>query len=332
MVSSSLWSTIYEPKTVPILTGKKRQHVIDIIGALAICGPSTTYEIAQFVLSKNFSAGESKERTRETPKLASEYLRLLERRLAYQHAGKKLDKYYPGLIQHGFVKKVGTKTSQRGNPVGIYFLTLKGSFLAMGYRFSISDLKKAIKNAARISLYFSYIEAVLDKTSYGFAKRIFINPLIIVIKRSRIFLDDDIAFYFSNIAERTSHALSKEFATAFALFYQTDIELSTVLKKIGIEDLLDETRYTINSKEDWIDSLIEEYYHKDKQEEFYRSNTDELYESRLVYSLMRAIHFTYYENLEIRPPSYSRKKIPRSKRWKEHQKLKYSTKWVSEIT
>ena len=202
----------------------------------------------------------------------------------------------------------------------------------MGYRFSISDLKKAIKNAARISLYFSYIKAVLDKTSYGFARRIFINPLIIVIKRGRIFLDDDIAFYFSNIAERTSHALSKEMANAFALFYRTDIELPIVLKKIGIEDLLDETRYTANSKEDWIDSLIEEHYHKDKQEEFYRSNTDELYESRLVYSLMRAIHFTYFENLEIRPPSHPRKKIPRSKRWGKHQKLKYSTKWVSEIT
>lgn len=323
-----IFNDFYELGTVPIFKGKKRKNVSELMAVLAIQGPSTTYDLARFVLRWGLTAGQASAISpRDVEKLSLEYKRLLTGRQAYKSGRKKLGKFYPGIIKNGYAKQVGTKLGEKKH-VDMYFLTLRGSFLVLGYELADSELKSVIKNASRNSLYFAYVNSVLVKTSIKFVKEVFIEPIKEVIKKGRIFLNEDISFYFSVIAETTSNALGHKMEDIFKKYFSQESDnLQPFLLQSGVEDLLDETRYVEKPKEDWADVLIENYYPDSHAEEFYRFNSDELSGARLVYQVMRAIHFTYYNVLVSRVPPKPRKKLLRSKRWKEHKKIRKYRAW-----
>lgn len=313
-----IWDTFYKSGSVPIFKHKKRKNVIELIASIGINGPSTTYEIAKFILSKGLSKSQAALiRGDELDKLAGYYNRLLTKRTT-------VDKNYPGLVPNGWIQQVWKKSGAKGKDVDVYFTSLKGSLLLLGFNLKDSELTTVIKIAACNSLFFAYINSILDKTSIKFVRKIFIKPFQEVIERAQVFQDHDIRFYFSNISERTAHALTQMMNLILKKYFAQDSEnkISIYLKQSGIETLIDNTYYTDEPNEDWIDVMIETFYSNPDQEEFYRTNCDEFIDSQLLYMVMRAIHFTYHENLGLPVPRNPRKKLLRSKSWKEHQKFK----------
>jgi hypothetical protein len=358
----ALFDTIYPPRSISILKTKKKENVTNLLAALALFGSSTTRDMAEFVLFKNQSAGQKSEENRNNIKrLGSEYNRLLNGRAKYRHRKNKDDRH-PGTISEGYVRVVG-KYFNGLNHIPVYFLTLKGSFLVMGFNFNEHDLPTIIQNLARNSLYFAYINSILKKTSLQLVKELFIDPLRVVLEKTKFFLEPEMQFYFANIAEQTGLSLRKKMAeiakqrddeivnrkidyesvptlrdivehpsasivdhlfSNLQSLRRDESDYREYLRNSGVESVLDLTFYYAKPNEDWADSLIEYYYADKESEEFYRENYDSL-DWNLVYKVMEVVHRTYHLTFGDLIPAKPRYKLPRSKRWKKHMRYKKSS-------
>ena len=242
---------------------------------------------------------------------------------------------------------------------------MKGIFLALGFVYDKDALGKIIENFSKISLYFALINTIMKKTSVELVNAVFIEPLQTVIKKSNIFQGEDMRFYFSNISEYTSHALTLKMksiennrrrkiskrpisyyykkitkqdiedfpaasGTDLILMKSSDEEFDydaiiEEFQKTGIETIIDSTLYYEKPASDWYDSLIEFYYKNEDVEGFYR-DFGYSHEEDLVYKVMRGLHHTYNRNLGKKIPRVPRKKLRRSKFLKRHLKWKNNPK------
>jgi len=368
-IKSTKWNTIFESGSVDIFKGKKRENVVNLLGALSVIGKAKTSDIAKFVFSYNLLEGQISEfKSKDYERLTNDFNRLLTGRLRYEKHGKKLDKKYPSPVKHEYVIEVKKKLNEKNTPVPIYHLTLKGFFLILCYELNQSELRSIIKNASKISVFFSFIKTIMNNSSLDFVNEIFIKPLRPVLVRSDIFQSHDMDFYFGNFAEAISRSLLEKMRTIdkirqkniddkpVSYFYnkitddyrklyphrdtkdlirfkiddeKSDIDdLISHFKKEGIESLMDNVFYYDIKKEDWYESIIEHFY-TDQELKF--SFLDFAYDAEryLVDKVMQNIQFTYYPLLGKSIPKNPRKRLLRSKSWKRHQKFKKPTETFS---
>ena len=309
------WDTVFAKNDVPIYKGGKRKNIINLMGGLALRSPSTTTEIARFILSHSLSPGQTSEISyHRVNVLAGEYNGLITHR-------KEKDKIYNGLVPNGFLCKVDERIKGRYRKNPIYFFTHKGALLVVGHKFNVTELQEVIKNLSSNTLFFAFVNSILEKTSISFVKNFFIEPIHEVYEKTKLFLDDDLEFYFVNIAGRIGKVIYQKlhFLSAKMLRGEKLLEREQIFVNF-VEIMMDNNSYVERPKEDWADVMIEKYYRGKNDEGFYREFSNEFSDPKLLYQVMRGIHFAYYDAYDMPTPRKSSKKIRRSKRWREHIK------------
>ncbi|MCA2004006.1 MAG: hypothetical protein LDL06_04490, partial [Candidatus Nitrosotenuis sp.] len=87
-----------------------------------------------------------------------------------------------------------------------------------------------------------------------------------------------------------------------------------------IQNILKHTFYVEKPTSDWNDFVIEYFYPKDEDREFFLEFRDgEFNEAKLLYRIMRAVHFGFFSALKVEAPAQTQK-IPYSKKWKAFKK------------
>lgn len=308
------WDTVFAKNDVPIYKGGKRKNIINLMGGLALRGPSTTTEIARFILSHSLSPGQTSEISyHKVNVLAGEYNKLITVRT-------EKDKIYNGLVSNGFLYKVGERIKGEIK-IPTYFFTHKGALLVVGHKFNVTELQEVIKNLSSNTLFFAFVNSILEKTSISFIKNFFIEPIHEVYEKTKLFLDDDFEFYFTNIADRIGKVIYQALHPLSAKMLRGEklLEGEQIFVNI-IEIMMDNNSYVERPKEDWVDVMIEKYYGRKNDADFYIEFSNEFSDPKLLYQVMRGIHFAYYGAQDIPTPHNSRKKIRRSKRWRKHMK------------
>lgn len=280
-----LWNISYRSSTAPILKGMKKNHIINLIGLLAIHGPSTTRALAKFSL-KPFG-----------DRLVDEELRPREQVYYKLIVGRRKSGggWLPGLVSTGYITGVGKSSNAKNNIVNHYFLTLKGCLLALGYQFNDKDLNSFIIYASVYHLFFAYLRVILQKTSMRFVRLIFIEPIQKMIERGKISLDDDISEYFDFIATQIEKSLFENTQYNLDKHEKNPLHKSKYREFLNqVDTLAKNTWYVTNKREEWINNMIDLYYPTDLAQKFYHPYSEQPLDYRLLYKVMRAVHVTYY--------------------------------------
>lgn len=309
-----IWLDFFQKNSISIFKGSKRKNVHDIILGLAINGSSTNSTLAKYTLSKEYSSKNLEDYQNNLPLRTNEYHRLLNG-----------TKGRINLSKTKFIKQIGTKLTEKKINTRFYNLSPFGYFIALGLDYSDDELKLIIKNASAISLYFSYVNRIMEQTSLEFVKKIFITPLKSVLSMI-IDFENDLLFYYPNVAELTYRAVYAEIVKISSKFFEAEAkpELVDTSEFIPIELLMDETIYASKTKDDFHSFLIEHFYKNNLDNDFYREHSTDMEDLRLVTLVMKAVHCAYYESQGYEVPSKSKIKISRSQEWKKYKR--YSSK------
>jgi hypothetical protein len=299
----------YPQFRVPEIKGKKAKHSVEILATLAIKGQMTTREIAKFVLNSTTEYDNQYPRDRDSRILEQIFYKLIN--------GRGLNKKkYPGLADTRFVFPVRVRKNNLNNDVKTYFLTLKGSFFALGFQFDSRQLLEFVRNAAKEHLYFALLKKIIDDTSLEFVKSVLIEPAVNLIKDGLVKLDD--RSYLNHILYAQQESISNK-------IYQLDENLFGSKKrargKIGFryyERMLAHVFYTDSPTSDWGDYMIEYFYPNSRTSpspQFYDDRNSQL---GLLYRFMRSIHFGYYSGHMQSIPKQTQR-MPVSKEWREYR-------------
>lgn len=318
MKNTPLWQTRYPKNMVPLFIGRKYKHSSDLLAGLSLKGPCTTRDVAKYVLKNTPTYEYGHVRDRDSSILAKNYNNLIN--------DKRFNKKrWLGLLSQKYVIKVDEILNEKNATAYFYALTTKGSLVALGYRFNDNELTSFIKSAASNNMYFAYINNILEKTSISFVKEIFFDPIYEIIEKNRISLDDNIGFYFSNIAEVIGAALYRRYEKVFNadslideryFFYMRGKPLP---EDNEIEILIKNTFYAQINFDDWIDRMINYFYPDENSLSFYRGCSDGA-DVRLLYKVTYSIHSAYFDFLGIGTPKLTNRLPPNSKKWKLHYK------------
>lgn len=316
---------------VDVFSHKKKLHVMQVIRSLAILGASNTWSIATYVIQKTVNTDIRAPLKKRD--LNGYYKDIIIGNREKTKGGKKQisKKRFSGLINEDYVVKTGLVKQEKNIDATkpLYFLTLKGIFLALGFSYDANELKQIIENFSKISIYFGFLRNIMNQTSVDLVDEIFVEPLIDVLKQSNIFEGENTEFYFTNIAEFTSRALSnkikkilndritdiknkplkyfydkitdedkKEYPNATMkklIWYKIGDEIDDqqnlleYLKKTGIITIMNNVFYYDKPPKDWKDSLIEHLYTKKDT-----SMLDLLYHPELD-----RINFSYHPDTDL---------------------------------
>lgn len=245
---------------------------------------------------------------------------IFKRRLIDRRDGR-IDEPYPGLIREGYVREVKNEKNIRGPK---HVLSLKGCLFACGLNFSDKETIQFIKNCGMNHLFFRLLHKIYEKTSLEFVKEIFLNPILDLIKRKRIDLEDDMYLNFGIIADTIGMTLYKKRANliiqAAYIFEDKDFE--------QIENLLKLIIYDHDPREDWYESIVDLYY-KDKARDFYNDYSEDQFEmslfNKVMYQLFHGYHEAVPEDVPESIPRRSGFRLPHSRAWKEEQKWRDKT-------
>lgn len=298
------WKNKFPRDSTTILKWKKSKSNTEIIGALGLLGPSTTTEIARFVLSVTKTGEYVHIRGRDVSIREGMYHKLIYGRI--KPTKKKSAERYPGLKSERFVGITKKEFNSKKIKIPKYFLTLKGCFFAMGFDFSDFGLENFLKGSSRNHLFFAYIYKIMQSTSVKLVRILFFEPIQNMIVRGRITLDDDISFYFSNFTEAISRRLME---------FMEEYHMES--KQIG--SLMKCTFYDENVSSDWQQTMIEYFFPESDAMDFYMDYSDPL-DAALLFQSMKAIHFGYHHSIGLGIPKRTQK-IPYSKEWREHKKF-----------
>ncbi|PBO84882.1 MAG: hypothetical protein COA77_07275 [Thaumarchaeota archaeon] len=323
------WDNEFPYGTVPVFVGKKRKHVLDLISALELCGASTKSEMVNFVLESIYSKGQLNDMGK----------RFVPNRRAYYHyhlngiqektKGKKKTKEYDSLLEKNYVKII--KFTKK-NVDWVYFPTLMGHLVSLGYTYNYNETLAFIKNASTNSLYFAFLNDLIKKTSLEFVKELFLKPIKKMIKQNRIRFDDDYTLNFDIIASATAlkiheiiqksnidvYSMAPE-ADNYPKIKQAKIEFS-LLKQL--DTLIENTWFDLQANSKWEEQLIELYYPTEEQRMFYSQHSD-LSDKHFIYKVMREIHVNYYGSYDMKVPIKYTQKFPLPiKRNREKKKKK----------
>jgi len=313
------WKNDYPRHAVPQLKGKKVKHSLEIIAALAICGPCTVPGIARFTTSNtHIYPHKTVKGSNEASSLGKTYRKLILGRPP-QKVGRIVKiKKHPGLINHQFLILTGKIDSERRS-AQTYFLTLKGCLFALGFQFTEKQLSLFIQNASHNHLYFAYLNKILEDTSIEFVKKLFIEPVQSLIRNGMLILGETISF--SYLLSEQLHAIEKIVFDLVGKYYG----LSKRTRKnksdlVNFDKTLKHTFYTLHPTSDWGDFVKEYFYPDDSSLEYFYLYSDGSIEVSFLYRLMRAVHFGYHSGLTENIPNKTQK-IPLSKTWKQYQKF-----------
>lgn len=313
------WENKYPRNNSIIRKGKKARYSSEIIAALALLGTTTTRQMSKLILG-NLPHYEYKPvRDKEARELETNFNRRIEKKEKKTSGKRKLEGKYPGLLADGYVIKTDTIISKKNQPAQTYFLSLKGCFFALGFNFNKNETLKFLENAAKNHLYFAYLKHVVNKTSYAFVKEIFIQPIQDMIEKGRINLEEDLTFYFSNFTEAHANAFSKIIERVLTYLDPNQDYYEHRMSK-NIETLKKCTFYDEKVTSDWKDLMIEFFYKKPEEQDFFEDYCDKGIEVNFLFRTMKAIHFGYFNGFGFGVPPRT-KKIPFSKKWKEYKKF-----------
>jgi len=300
-----VWENIYPKNSV--LKGKTKKVTSDLLAAIALLGPCTTFDIANLVFQKET----------KSPHVALPYLEAKTRAGVYKNRirtrysnGKK----HPGLVSQDFVKEVGKKNNVKKTYPPLYFLTLKGCLLALGFKFTKSELETFLENAAKHYLVFAYFVKVIRKTSYTFFTAHFLYPIKYLIKNNKITLDKDLDFNLSTvlIAEMIGAEIYKELEKK--VFWYNKFEFEGHKMKSFEHytkhyiSMMECTWYDNRSKERWLRNMVRYFYPDPNDFDYFISHQDLNYDYSFLYKLMDRIHHGYWLALDYPvPPRYTQR-------------------------
>lgn len=226
-------------------------------------------------------------------------------------------KSYPGLIEKGYVVEVKNKKNIRSPK---HALSLKGCLFACGLDFSDKETIQFIKNSGMNHLFFRFLHKTYEKTSLKFVKEVFLQPILDLIKRKRIDLEDDMYLNFGIIADSIGMTLYKKriklLKKSARLFENKDFKQIEDLRKLII--------YDYNPREDWYESIMDLYY-KYKSRDFYDDYSEDQFEMSLFNKVMYQLLHAYHEAVPESIPRRSGFRLPHSRAWKEKQKWRDKT-------
>lgn len=323
-LNGTIWKNWYPKHTVPILVGKQATNCTNLISALALNGSSTTRDLAKFVL-RNTSTDEYHVNPsgKDAQKLERRYYNLINGRLRKKTGRKKSAEKYPGLLEKGFIIKTGERrTGKRLAP--LYFLTLKGCFFTFGFGYTDDEKIKFIENTASNHLFFAFVKEIFESINIRFVNEIILDPIKKQIEKGKIFLDEDIGFYFSNIAETIGNTVNEKLSRIVI-----DCSKNWPKRKLDdypkfeyFEKLAELILFERNPRPDWSESITELFYPTDEKNYFYKSYSNGGLETNLLYKVMREIHYAHYEAFTFDAPKRSSRKIPHTSHWKYLQRIK----------
>ncbi len=304
-----LWNNTFPYGTVPIFVGKKRKHVLDLLSALELRGESTTSQLANFVIEKHYTKGELEKMGSFFIKRRGHYYWNHLYGFEKKTSGKKKIGTYDGLLEKDYVKIIEMKTPS----IGIYFPTLSGHLVSLGYDYNFEETVAFIKNASRNSLYFAFLNDIMQKISFEFVKKLFLNPIKKMISQNRIRFDDDFRLNFDIIASATALKIRE-------IIQKSEFDMRSKEPKVVEQEkaelkLLKHLDILIQNT--WFDfqdtklegKWIEFYYPTEEQRMFYSQHSD-FSDRNLIYKVMREIHVNYYGSYEQKIPIKYTQKFP----------------------
>ncbi len=304
-----IWNNKFPYGTVPIFVGKKRKHVMDLLSALELRGESTTSEIAKFALESHYSIGEFKELGKYFVKRRAHYYWNHLHGFEKKKIGKKKVGTYDGLLEKNYIKLIDLPKTN----IGIYFPTLLGHLVSLGYDYNYKETVAFVKNASRNSLYFAFLNDIMDRTSFDFVKGLFLDPIKKMIKQNRIRFDDDFRLNFDIIASATALKIRE-------IIQKSEFDMRSKDPKVKEQEkaelkLLQQLDVLIQNT--WFDfqdiklegKWVELYYTTEDQRWFYSQHSD-LSDINLIYKVMREIHVNYYGSYEQKIPIKYQQKFP----------------------
>lgn len=232
-------------------------------------------------------------------------------RFRIKTGGKELYKY-PGLVDHGFLKKIDIKKSMKNIDTNIWFPTLKAHIVTLGYNFNDSELIKFLNNASTNSLFFAYLKNLIDVTSIDIVKMLFLNPISELIKNGILDLNNDLRYSLWLIPFQIGLEIEKTVIDMNNIIYHSDQKqeikdkASSILK--SIEVIMDNTWYD-SSFSKWNEKMIDLYYRSDLEKIFYGFHSDSL-DVHFVYNVMQYVHQSYYATYREKIPSKYQQKFP----------------------
>lgn len=279
---------------------------------MELLGSSTTTEISRFILSHPKSQRKVTKITKsEIRNRVNIFNKLIAGRFRIKTGGKELYKY-PGLVDHGFLKKIDTKKSEKNIDTNIWFPTLKAHIVALGYDFNDSELEKFIGNASANSLFFAYLKNLIDVTSINTVKMLFLDPISELIKNGILDLNNDLRYSLWVIPFQIGLEIEKTISDANNIIYHS--KLNKKYKKASdyilksIEVVMDNTWYD-SSFSKWNEKMIDLYYRTDLKKIFYGFHSDSL-DVHLVYNVMQHVHQSYYATYGVKIPLKYQQKFP----------------------
>lgn len=310
-----VWENHFPSKTIFVNKGKKSRHSLQLIAVLALNGPSTTRDMAKFVIKSSPKYTHSKLNNREISKVEQTFARLIEGRLEKITGRRKSRKFYPGLRKFDYVKIIEKGKNSKNNDAIKYSLSFRGFLFALGFNFKGKDLEKFLCNVRKNHLFFAYVENIAKDTTYNFARKIFLDPIYEIIKNEIMQIDKDPVFYFSIFAEnigRSLNNLSKDIIQNYNKKKGRELEQNAeIIKKW--------TYYDDRPTHDWHHSMLDVFYPNVKDWEFFDNHASVGMEVNLLYKIMQKVHLVYFGTGGGFIPRTTQK-IPYSTRWKEHQK------------
>jgi len=333
------WNNILPYQTIPIFQGKKRKMVIDLLACLELMGPATTTELAKFLITSHYSQGQIEEMRKDVIKQRAHHFWNHLLGFEKKKKGRKTVGKYLGLINEEYVKIVGSKKSVKNKDVQIFFPTLKGHLVSLGYDFTDKELIQFIQNASKNSLYFAYLNDLCEKISLKFVKELFLNPIKKMIEQNRIRFDDDYRLNFDIITNTTAlkirRTIGKSWAEIHSYYNPKQEHLVTadydLLKEIDL--MIKNTWFDLQADPKWVSQLAELYYPTEEQKIFYSQLCD-FSDGNLIYKVMREVHSNYYHSYEEKIPVKYKQKFPIPIRRNRHIKekpLKFPDKWKENV-
>jgi len=305
--------------------GKKKKYASEIIASLELLGSSTTTEISNFILSHPKSERKgTKITSSEIQNRGKIFNKLIMGRLDKKSGRKKLGKY-PGLVEHGFLKKIDVKKSKKNIDTSIWFPTLKTHITSLGYNFNDLELLKFLDNASANSLFFAYLKNLIDVTSIYTVKILFLNPISELIKNGILDLNNDLRYSLWIIPFQIGLEVEKTIQDANKIIYHSKLEkkykdaAAVILK--NIEYVISNNWYDVSYLK-WKDRMIDLYYRTDSKKLFYESHSNSL-DIHFLYNTMQHVHQSYYATYGEKIPSKYQQKFPipikREKRFKKSE-------------
>jgi len=307
MLLTELWKIKYSKDSISTLSGKKRKHIINIIGIFCTSGICTTTEASRFALAKQYKIYPEEVNGNEVKTVEHRISELIIGNAKKRTGKRKKNLLYSGLLREDILLDLGKFKNSKNNFVHRYFISFRGSLFGLGYDFSDKELEQFIDTCSKNNLFFAYLKKIKDITSILFVKELFIKPTLYLIEKGKFVPDDDIYLSFSMLADLYGFELHKmikaynnDYSNEYMKNYKLGIKKNILIKYI--DKLMDNTWYSGILDPTWSENIIQLYY-RDSDSLYFYSKFHNDKDLLLLFKTMRSIHQSYYETYGEIPPS-----------------------------